>query len=507
MSPIPYWSILAFIFCTYVGSLSYSLQTLESVENLREQRSPVKIAIVGGGIGGTSNAFFLRDLFGEDAAITLFEKGTIGGRLATVSIAGAQYEMGGSIVHPRNLYMKQFLQDFGLKERETKGTDGTLGIFNGEEFIFKSSRYSILTLIKMLWRYGFDIFRLNWTIDKVLDKFARIYDFQDGGQSFTDIEGIMNAMGGEEFIGWLRKPLGVVLREEGFSERFIQELAAIATRANYGQNLDMMGFAGMVSLAGAMPGLWSIEGGNKRVPQQLLQRSGATLMQSQVQSVERVTGKSAEKPIFRVTWNEPAKGDQSIVFDIVMIASPIEDNLSGIAFSGFDHPITANFTGDYRHTVASFIEGHQRPSTFGVSPKGQLPGSIFTNAEVPLNIRTLAKNYPVDYNPETFNASRQVYKIFSTGVLNDTQMDSLFESYSEATHHDWLAYPYYHERNTFPGFVLSEGLFYPNAIEWAASAMEMAVIGSRNSAILAYHYWHGESPKGKVGTSRIRQEL
>lgn len=72
----------------------------------------------------------------------------------------------------------------------------------------------------------------------------RIYDFQDAGQSYTDIEGIMAAMGGEEFEGWLTKPISVILRDMGLSERFVQEFAAIATRANYGQNPNMMGFAG-----------------------------------------------------------------------------------------------------------------------------------------------------------------------------------------------------------------------------------------------------------------------
>ncbi|XP_003730564.2 prenylcysteine oxidase [Strongylocentrotus purpuratus] len=249
----------------------------------------------------------------------------------------------------------------------------------------------------------------------------------------------------------------------------------------------------MVSLAAAVPGLWSIEGGNKLVPEQLLYRSGATLMKSRVQSVECVASENAGRPAFRVTGNEVVKGLKSEVFDIVMMASPIEDDLSGIDFIGFDHPVTTNFTGDYRHG-ASLVEGRPRASTFGVSPEGELPGQIITNMEVPLNFRTLAKNFPVDYNPVTFNASRQLYKVFSTGVLNDTQMEALFESYSEATHRDWLAYPYYHERKTFPGFVLAE-------------AMEMAVIGSRNSAILAYQYWSGESPKVKVGASKVRQEL
>ena len=34
-----------------------------------------------------------------------------------------------------------------------------------------------------------------------------------------------------------------------------------------------------------------------------------------------------------------------------------------------------------------------------------------------------------------------------------------------------------------------------NAIEMAASAMEMEVIGARNAALLAHHEWVGETDK------------
>lgn len=33
--------------------------------------------------------------------------------MATVHIAGHEYETGGSILHPRNRYMKQFAEKFG----------------------------------------------------------------------------------------------------------------------------------------------------------------------------------------------------------------------------------------------------------------------------------------------------------------------------------------------------------------------------------------------------------
>jgi len=39
----------------------------------------------------------------------------------------------------------------------------------------------------------------------------------------------------------------------------------------------------------------------------------------------------------------------------------------------------------------------------------------------------------------------------------------------------------------FNNFKLHDALYYVNAIEWVASAMEMSAVGGRNVAILAYN--------------------
>lgn len=70
-------------------------------------------AIIGGGIGGTAAAFFLRQEFGPGVKIDVFEAGTVGGRLATENIGGYEYETGGSIIHPLNLHMKYFVDRLG----------------------------------------------------------------------------------------------------------------------------------------------------------------------------------------------------------------------------------------------------------------------------------------------------------------------------------------------------------------------------------------------------------
>lgn len=70
--------------------------------------------IVGGGIGGTSTAYFLRQLFGKNAKIDIFEKKQVGGRLVTTNIGDNEIEAGGTLIHPQNMYMVNFTKLLGI---------------------------------------------------------------------------------------------------------------------------------------------------------------------------------------------------------------------------------------------------------------------------------------------------------------------------------------------------------------------------------------------------------
>lgn len=70
-------------------------------------------AVVGGGIGGSAAAYYLRQEFGAGVIIDVFEPGAVGGRLATVKIGDQEYETGGSVIHPLNLHMKHFVEKLG----------------------------------------------------------------------------------------------------------------------------------------------------------------------------------------------------------------------------------------------------------------------------------------------------------------------------------------------------------------------------------------------------------
>ena len=74
------------------------------------------------------------------------------------------------------------------------------GIFNGQHFVFRSSAISLLTKIRLLFRYGFSLFSVNCHVDDMLRRFSRIYSLQQHkGQTFYTVPDMLKAMGGSSF--------------------------------------------------------------------------------------------------------------------------------------------------------------------------------------------------------------------------------------------------------------------------------------------------------------------
>lgn len=472
--------------------------------NVRTQQPPSpRIAVVGGGIGGTSSAYFLRELFGEAAQIDVYEPGSIGGRVASVLVGDRKYECGASIIHPRNKYMVQHAEKFGLKHR--KDVTVLMGSYDGKEFVFEESSWGFITILKMLWQYGWrDLFGLQREVNKMLKSFDSIYDFQENGRCFTTVRDMMQAMGGDDFDRMTMSPADQMLREMKFSELFISQVVSLATRVNYGQEPNMEAFAAFVSLAGVQPGLWAVDGGNELLPQNFLAKSNSTVINSTVTSITlHASNKLETNSTFSVTSSSEGNS-QTHNYDMVIIATPLVSRISSIQFNGFPTPI-GPYPGEYRSTVATFAKGTVNKEEFGRSKDEFIPGEILTTQEIPLGIRSVSKTFPIDFKGDS-DKDNFVYKVFSTDVPTEKQMSQIFSSYSNDVYRAWLAYPYYRnvDIDTVAPFQLYPGLFYVNAIEWAASAMEMSAIGAKNSALLAKKHWSGGGEESVVvGSQKI----
>ncbi|CAN9504918.1 unnamed protein product [Ophioblennius macclurei] len=474
-------------------------RTLASAQELQDQ--PKKIAVIGGGIGGTAAAFYLREEFGPVVKIDVFEPESVGGRLATVKIGDDEYETGGSVIHPLNLHMKNFIEKLGIPPR--KDFPSKMAIFDGKELVFEESNWFIINFLKMLWRYGFNFIRMQMWVEGVLDKFMRIYQYQQYGYSFSSVEKLLHAMGGDGFLTLMNQTLEEAMLADGFSQVFLNEIVAPITRVNYGQSVRINGFVGAVSLAGADSGLWAVDGGNKRVCLGLLYNSKSELITGKVTSISykvRPSKRGSTASFYEVNYVGES-GSAHSLYDIVVVATPLHQGKSDITFSGFSPSIPSHYPGRYHQTVATLVHGMLNVSYLGtaepasefsvsdvltVDSKGSLINSL--SAIDPVHI-------PAGYRRRP-NSEAKVWKVFSPQPLTQEQLRSMFLSYDSVSETPWLAYPSYRPpQRRSPPFILHERMYYLNAVEWAASAMEMSAISARNVALLAHHRWHRQAKK------------
>ena len=341
---------------------------------------------------------------------------------------------------------------------------------------------------------------MDRSVRSVLKDFKQIYTLQEKGESFASVPDLLKAMGTSE--DGLYPLTQVTAREHfvnklGWSERLVEEFVMSAMTVNYGQSVDSIdAFTAYVSLAGVDDGsLWSVVGGNWKIPKQALEASGATLHEDMVTEVSKVS--SGGKVQYKVTTCDGGQFPGN--FDVVIVANPL--NISKVKFENFPtSPYTASSTTPYHRTVAEFVKGRINTGFFGISAENDrnfpltilttaMKGAPFTfcsvGAQVPSEItQEGAKEYMKPITDEPV----RVWKVFVPEPMTKEQKEAMFSDITDQSTFDWLAYPEYKPPEEFPPFILDDGVFYINAIEKAASAMEMSAIGAKNAALLAREY-------------------
>lgn len=109
------------------------LYLLVSLSLLQPALGTVRVAIVGGGIGGSTAAFTLRELQPsvETEVYEAASSTTHCGRLRSFT-ADATVEAGGAVVHARNRHVSTYLQRLGLqKAPPTYGTSSRACVYAG----------------------------------------------------------------------------------------------------------------------------------------------------------------------------------------------------------------------------------------------------------------------------------------------------------------------------------------------------------------------------------------
>ncbi|XP_012527010.1 prenylcysteine oxidase [Monomorium pharaonis] len=436
-----------------------------------------RIAIVGGGIGGASASHFLTELLNGTLHIDLYEAKTIGGRLATIKIDRDEVEAGGSIIHPKNMYMHRFVKLLGLEKRPSNEEDGRDAIWTGDEFIFLGNDWK--TMLKLFWRYGYHLLSLKNHVNNMLEDFAKIYDLQDAGYSFDNATALLSAMN-KDFPKLLRTSARDYLLHLGFTEILINELVQTTIVVNYNQGVDIQSFVGFISVAGAYGDLWAVKDGNKEVPQHLIYKNkNVNVIPSRVIQIRNLLTVSNSSR-YEVTYiNKDSTDPMTSNYDIVIIAAPLtSDQEFQIKFVGFPHDLV--FPGKYQTTYATFVKANLNLKYFGLQDP---MNSILSCNPNKTKISSIGKQESVD---GSVTKDPPIWKVFSRESLESTFIHDIFSHVVEKKEIAWKAYPHYSTNMKPNNFKLHEGLYHVNAIEWVGSAMEMSAIGGRNVAILAY---------------------
>ncbi|RHY29036.1 hypothetical protein DYB32_005505 [Aphanomyces invadans] len=387
---------------------------------------PQRVCIVGGGVGGSATASFLRDLVPDPSAveIVVFEQhDVVGGRIATFDYHGTTIEAGGTVFLTGNEYIMQFTKALNLTLRipgDTLASPPQMAIFNGREIVFQTSPISWWNMAKLVWRYGPSSLRAFQSVTKLV--------------------------------------------EAGVSPQLINELLAGITRVNYGQNTTMTALAGAVGLAGSGDDLRSVRGGNPLMIQGLLKRAQAVVRtKTKVHSIQTT-------PSLQVDTSNGLVSCQAVV-----VATPLE--LTDMALP----PSIETPHRPFQTTHATFVQGELNGSKFEVAGP-VAAGVVLTTESSNLPFSSMGLQHQrVDAANETVS----LFKVFSRSRWSEDHVKEWFDDgASVVKRFPWRAYPTYITPEPIPKFKLADGVYYVNAIESAASAMEMSAVGARNVALL-----------------------
>ena len=326
------WGKLLLISLVVTGIVCDANTSDFSHENLK------KVAIIGSGAGGSSCAYFLRKLGGEEIDIEIFEREQdIGGRVKSVEFANEIFEAGGGVYHDSNLIFSNLMKEANLKPLYSPPIERQLGIWNGNEFTFLLPQNSLLQKIAGLYRYSLAPLWVSQEGQRILNNFLNIYKLLEEGP-FESVEELVKAIKLKELTELsLRDYLFAnnFCNYDSFLEkgRYCDEIVTGFTRVNYGQSMDLNALVGMIAYVGSdSEHVFAVEGGNSQVLRFALSKSNSKLnLNAQVTKIVK-----EENNKFTIHFTNGQTLDTRSGFDQVVIAAPLE--FANITFENLQLP-------------------------------------------------------------------------------------------------------------------------------------------------------------------------
>ncbi|PXF47096.1 Farnesylcysteine lyase [Gracilariopsis chorda] len=395
------------------------------------------VCVIGAGISGATAAFFLSR--SSSPSITVFEKqSTVGGRVQVLRLPDTPpIEAGASIIAEENALMKYFVNQFNLTRHQK--SFGTMGLWNGSKFVFRTHATKARTMFSLLRRYKLSVPATEKYVHKLLKEYKKLYPKNGVQSKWTPYASVQSLLERADGLFNLTQVSFDSVAKNVFSEQYLKEMVAAITRVNYGQDIyQMNGMSGAVALAGSGQDLWAVQGGNYQVVEKLLDASHTNLnLGVEIEHIAKVDNAY-----------ELHSGKKKWMCDAVILATPVELTSMGLP-SHIAKKAEAN--RKFQLTVATFIRGSLNKATFGKDP----PAAVLTTDLVDDSFTSVG----IVHKSE--NEKNPIFKVFSRKNLTASDIDRIFEGDAEVlASFPWMAYPQFAPPEHFAGFDLDEhGIF------------------------------------------------
>ncbi|OUM55692.1 hypothetical protein BVG19_g5269 [[Candida] boidinii] len=466
----------------------------------------IKVAIIGAGAGGSSAAYYLQKYTNSTIFdITIFEKNSyIGGRSTTIdfpidskyddlNIEKKKIELGASIFTEANEILTKAVSTFGLSmsggdDDDPDSTSGSsFAVWNGKKIVytFTQSSWSIWTAIKLLFRFGISLIKVEDLKDTVVNNF--LSNFYDLHFPFYSLNTIVPKSDLAESTSKTAEDLFV---DKGISEKYRYEFIQPLTRVNYAQDLDIIdGLGALVTVSATSAG--SVSGGNWQIFENFIEASNANVSLNTV--VNKISKLDSNQ--FQIEYNvvDSQDEDRLETFDIVILAAPIEQT-----------NITYNFKFNKNTEIADTEYVSLHVTIFSTTKKISNGNLYFGADNVPQSVLTTESDGSKGSTDPIFNSLNQIgyiketkeyiYKIFSMQELDISTVTSFFKNKRSSKndieinnfyHKHWYSYPILKPITKFNEFELdSDGFYYLNSMESFISTMETSALAGANIAAL-----------------------
>ncbi|KAG7699935.1 hypothetical protein KL930_000622 [Ogataea haglerorum] len=418
--------------------------------------SDSRVAIVGAGAGGASCAYYLQKFTDYQFNITIFEKNSyVGGRATIIDFDGVEAELGASMFIEDNKILYNAVDELDLSFANSSSESTSFALWNGEsmDYILEPSSNSLVTNLKLLWRFGlYSIAAVKYQQQAAMKTF--LTEYYEKYYPLPSLNSVTDLL---KYTSVTAKDLFDSIWVSANYQNFVQSL----TRNNYAQNLGTIHSLGsLVLLSGESS--FHVAGGNNQIFEKWVQASGADLrLNTPVTSISKTSSGYA------VSY-----GSHTEDYDVVVLAGPYDqlDIKTNISVS------LVNV--QYVHLHVTLVR----------TPHLLSESSYFNNKKTPQTVLTTGgdKFNSIGFVGYSDTYQEYVYKVFSYQSLDEQLLQGLFGKYSNKYEKTWYSYPYLSPISKFDEFKLADNLYYLNGMEQLISTMETSSLaGATVAGLLA----------------------